>query len=120
MIQQKYLVNAGNDTRITKKISYSQLLRNRKFKLVEKPKDTKEYYLGQIDSGSGSGSGSSSGLMPTYIQQFTIETEIDPNYEPTFIQQYDKEIFVRGEPEPNNSRPIVLFHQYSAGQTWFR
>jgi len=99
--------------RITKKIAYSQLLRNRKFKLVEKPKDTREYYLGQISSGSDS----DSGLIPTYIKQITLDYESNP---PTFIQQYGKELFVPGRPKPNNSRPFALFHQYSAGQTWSR
>lgn len=114
MNQPNKLATANNDTRITKKIAYSQLLRNRKFKLVEKPKDTREYYLGQISSDTDYGFTS----IPKYIQQFTIETELEPDYKPTFIQQYDKELFLPGKQEPNNSRPIVLFHHYSSGQTW--
>ena len=116
MIQPNKLVTASNDPRITKKLAYSQLLRNRKFKLIEKPKDTREYYLGQVSSVTVYDSTS----IPTYIQQFTLETELIPDYKPTFIQQHDKELFIPGEPEPNNSRPVVLFHHFSAGQTWFK
>ena len=116
MIQPNNLVTYGNDPRITKKLAYSQLLRNRKFKLVEKPKDTREFYLGQISSNTEYGYVPT----PTYIQQFTLETELDPNYEPTYIQQHDKELFVPGRPKPNNSRTVALFHQYSAGQIWFK
>jgi hypothetical protein len=140
MIQPNKLATAGNDTRITQKIAYSQLLRNRKFKLVENV-DTNEYYLGQVVL-------SSTGLIPTYIKQiitpdyikqltrrplyikqltpdiiptyidqFILDTESNPT---TFIQQYDKELFVPGRPKPNISRPVALFHQYSAGQIWFK
>lgn len=159
------LVTANNNPRITKKLAYSQLLRNRKFKLVEKPKDTREFFLSQYHPDYGYSSiskyitqfvpwitfdpdfkptyfnqfspisESDPDFKPTYITQFSPITESDPNYKPTFIYQYafnperdptifikqhDKELFVREIPEPNNSRPIALFHQYSAGQTWYK
>ena len=142
MIQPNNLVTYGNDPRITKKLAYSQLLRNRKFKLVENV-DTNEYYLGQVVAG---GDGLTPtyikqiltptyikqltrnsmpiyikqlipDLTPTYIEQFNLDYENNPV---TFIKQYDKELFVPRTPKPNNSRPVVLFHQYSAGQIWFK
>jgi hypothetical protein len=118
------------------------LLRNRKFKLVENV-DTNEYYLGQVVA-VGDGltptyikqiltptyikqlvggyipiyiKQLTPGLIPTYIDQFTLDYESNPT---TFIQQYDKELFVPGRPKPNNSRIVALFHQYSAGQIWFK
>lgn len=142
MIQPNKLVTAGNDPRITQKIAYSQLLRNRKFKILEK-EDTNEYYLGQVVAVGD-------GLTPTYIKQILTPTYIKqltggylpiyikqliPDLTPiyidqfnldyennpvTFIKQYDKELFVPRRPKPNNSRPVVLFHQYPAGQIWFK
>tara|TARA_B110000879_G_scaffold212973_1_gene312405 strand:+ start:6901 stop:7239 length:339 start_codon:yes stop_codon:yes gene_type:complete len=110
MLQYNNLITPGNDPSITKRLAYSQMLRNRKFRLVEQKKDKRDYYLGQYTTDPNN--------TITYIKQFTANTESNPDYKPTYIKQFDKELFIPGEPEPNNSRPIVLFHQYSAGQIW--